>query len=77
MVASKRSVMVFKAFKYRLYPSKAQQRLLEQTLETCRRWYNACLEERKLAWESEQKNVGKFEQLAKVRDYRRENLFTA
>ena len=77
MVASKRSVMVFKAFKYRLYPSKAQQRLLEQTLETCRRWYNACLEERKLAWESEQKNVGKFEQLAKVRDYRRENLFAA
>jgi len=50
MVASKRSVMVFKAFKYRLYPSKAQQRLLEQTLETCRRWYNAYLEERKLAW---------------------------
>jgi putative transposase len=69
--------MILKTFKYRLYPSKAQQRLLEQTVETCRRWYNACLEERKLAWESEQKNVGKFEQLAKVRDYRRENLFAA
>jgi putative transposase len=69
--------MVFKAFKYRLYPSKAQQRLLEQAVETCRRWYNTCLEERKLAWESEQRNVGKFEQLAKVRDYRRENLFAA
>ena len=63
-------VMILKTFKYRLYPSKAQQRLLEQTVETCRRWYNACLEERKLAWESEQKNVGKFEQLAKVKDYR-------
>jgi putative transposase len=69
--------MILKTFKYRLYPSKAQQRLLEQTVETCRRWYNACLEERKLAWESEQKNVGKFEQLAKVKDYRRENLFAA
>ena len=67
--------MVFKAFKYRLYPSKAQQRLLEQAVETCRRWYNACLEERKVAWELEQRTVGRYEQLAKVKDYRRENPY--
>jgi putative transposase len=69
--------MILKTYKYRLYPSKVQQRLLEQAVETCRRWYNACLEERKLAWENEQKSVGKFEQLAKVKDYRRENGFAA
>ena len=69
--------MVFKAFKYRLYPSKAQQRLLEQTVETCRRWYNVCLEERKLAWELEQRTVSRYEQLAKVKEYRRENRFAA
>ena len=67
--------MVFKTFKYRLYPSKAQQRLLEQTVETCRRWYNTCLEERKPAWEIEKRNVSQYEQLAKVKDYRRENPY--
>jgi putative transposase len=49
--------MLLKTFKYRLYPSKGQQRLLEQTVETCRRWYNTCLEERKTTWEREQRNV--------------------
>ena len=60
-------------FKYRLYPSKSQERLLAQTLETCRHWYNACLAERKDAWEQEKRSVGKFEQLAKVKVYRKEN----
>lgn len=62
-------------FKYRLYPSKHQERLLAQTLETCRRWYNVCLAERKDAYEAEKRSVGKFEQLAKVKTYRQENPF--
>jgi putative transposase len=65
--------MILKTFKYRLYPSKGQQLLLEQTVETCRRWYNVCLAERKAAWENEHRSVSKYEQLAKVKDYRREN----
>jgi putative transposase len=60
-------------FKYRLYPSKKQARLLSQTLETCRRWYNVCLAERKETWETEKRSVGKFEQLAQVKTYRKEN----
>ncbi len=60
-----RSVSV-KTFKYRLYPSRSQQRLLEQTLETCRHWYNACLEERKTAWENRRESIGKNAQLCKV-----------
>lgn len=67
--------MFLKTFKYRLYPSKAQQRWLAQTVETCRRWDNTCLEERKAAWETEKRSAGKFEQLAKVKDYRRENPY--
>jgi putative transposase len=65
--------MGFKTFKYRLYPSKPQQWRLEQTVETCRGWYNTCLEERKSAWDNERCNISKFEQLAKVKQYRREN----
>jgi putative transposase len=67
--------MILKTFKYRLYPSKGQQRLLEQTVETCRRWYNTCLEERKTTWERDQRNVSQYEQLAKVKQYRRENAY--
>jgi len=39
MVASKRSVMVYKAFKYRLYPFKAQQRLIDKAAEAGRQVY--------------------------------------
>ena len=66
---------MLKAYKYRLYPSKAQQLLLEQTLETCRRWYNACLAERKEAYENERRSVGKFEQLRRVRELKQSNPY--
>lgn len=69
--------MILKTYKYRLYPSKVQRRLLEQTVETCRRWYNTCLAERKTARENEKRSVSKFEQLAKVKDYRKENPYAA
>lgn len=69
--------MLLKTYKYRLYPSKAQSRLLNQTAETCRRWYNTCLAERKTAWETEKRSASKFEQLAKVKDYRKENPYAA
>src|SRR5260221_6541938 len=42
---------VRKTFKYRLYPNKQQQRLLEQQLEECRWLYNHLLAERRAAWE--------------------------
>src|SRR3989337_2871969 len=69
------AVDMFKAFKYRLYPSRTQARLLEQTLETCRHWYNACLEERKTTWEREKRSLGKFEQLRSVKDLRANNPY--
>jgi putative transposase len=46
-------------------------------VETCRRWYNACLDERKAAWESEKRSVSRFEQLAKVKEYRKESPYAA
>jgi putative transposase len=64
-----------KTFVYRLYPSKSQARLMEATLETCRRLYNQSLAERKEAWEQEQRTVGKFEQLRGVKVYKAENPY--
>jgi putative transposase len=68
---------MLKAYKYRLYPSKAQQLLLEQMLETCRRWYNTCLAERKDDYENEKRSVGKFEQLRKVKELKQSNPYAA
>ena len=51
-----------RAFKYRLYPTPAQESALFHTLEECRWLYNHFLEERKNSWEQEQKSVGKWEQ---------------
>jgi putative transposase len=42
-----------KAFKFRLYPNRNQQRELDITVETHRRLYNACLDQRKLAYEED------------------------
>jgi putative transposase len=57
-----------KTFAYRLYPSKAQKRLLKSTIETCRRFYNDCLAERKTVYESEGRTVSKVEQLRRVKE---------
>ena len=67
--------MYRKTFLYRLYPSKPQVRLLQATLETCRRWYNQCLAERKNVYDQEQRTVGKYDQLAKVKDVKATNPY--
>jgi putative transposase len=56
-----------KAFRYRLYPSRPQARLLDATLETCRFFYNDCLAERKTAYEERGESIGKYEQLRQVK----------
>lgn len=48
---------MLRAFKYRLEPNGNQARELGITLETHRRLYNRCLEQRKFAYESEKKSV--------------------
>ena len=68
---------MIKAFQYRLYPTKSQARLLEATLETCRRFYNACLAERKEAYDQEQRTVGKFAQLRQVKTLKASNPYAA
>jgi hypothetical protein len=42
---------MLKSFKYRLYPSKRQQRLLSEQVEELRWLWNTLLAERKQAWE--------------------------
>jgi putative transposase len=62
---------VIRTYQYRLYPTPAQEKRLEQVLEVCRNWYNMCLAERKWAWETERRNVTRYNQQATSIHYRR------
>src|SRR5260370_42225022 len=53
-----------KTFKYRLYPNKQQQRLLDQQLEECHWLYNQLLAERRDAWEQRGESVRLYDQHA-------------
>jgi putative transposase len=66
---------MLRTFAYRLYPSKPQARLLDSTLETCRRWYNQCLAERRNAYQQHGASVGKYQQLAKVKEQKASNSY--
>src|SRR5260370_22230024 len=51
-----------KTFTYRLYPTKQQQRLLEQQLEECRWLYNHLLAARRAAWEQRGESLRLYDQ---------------
>jgi putative transposase len=53
-------------YKYRLYPTKKQQKMLNETLEECRWLYNETLAYRKNAWEQEQCHVSWYESKARI-----------
>jgi putative transposase len=58
---------MFKAFVFRLYPSASQRRRLEAVRETCRRFYNTLLRQRKDAYELHGVSITKTEQLRLVK----------
>jgi putative transposase len=62
--------MMLKTFKYRLYPTPAQERQLRLCLDAARNWYNMCVAERKYAWELEGRRVTKNDQLRLVKRYK-------
>lgn len=49
-------------FQYRIYPTKKQETLLNQTLEECRWLYNRLLASRKTAYEQEGKSLSCYQQ---------------
>lgn len=66
-----------KSFKFRLYPSKEQLPLLEQTLETCRRLYNDSLAERIQAWKIDSFSLTYYDQKADLPEKCKEDEFLA
>ncbi|MCU0511664.1 MAG: transposase, partial [Anaerolineae bacterium] len=63
--------MPLKTYRYRLYPNTNQTKNLWRVLNACRHLYNMLLEERKLAWEHEQRPISLAQQESTtVRHYR-------
>ena len=62
--------MGLKTFKYRLYPTSAQEKCMFKVLTVCRHFYNMCLSERKWAYELEGRSVSKNDQVKQARLYR-------
>lgn len=50
-----------KTYKFRIFPTKAQQTSLEETLELCRWTYNQTLAHRKNSYEKEGKSISKYD----------------
>jgi len=63
---------MLKAYRYRIYPTKSQVALLEQTLEICRWVYNDTLALRKNAWEQEQLSISLYETNKILTQWKRE-----
>lgn len=53
-------------YKYRLYPTKKQETILNGQFETCRFLYNQLLETRKNAWEKEKKSISCYDSIKQI-----------
>lgn len=52
---------MLKAYKFRLYPTKAQQELIDKHFRACNYVYNLALETKEWAWKSHRININRFD----------------
>ena len=64
---------VKKTYKYRLYPTKRQQEVLEQRLSICRWLYNHFLEQRRTLYEESKTKITCYEQIKEIPSLKRES----
>jgi len=65
---------MFKSFKYKLYPTKAQRQVMHETTFLCSLIYNQCLAQRKEAWEKEKKSITCYDQLKQLSDIKEKDI---
>lgn len=64
--------MIKRTYKYRIYPTKAQQEILEEHLSLCRWLYNHFLEERKTLYEKNKTKVTCYDQIKEIPKLKKE-----
>lgn len=62
-----------KGFKYRIYPTKGQESILIQWLNTCRILYNQSLSERKKAYERDKSSINYYDQANALKEGKKGN----
>lgn len=63
-----------KTFRYRIYPTKAQEQALNQQLREGCKLYNAALQERRDAWKLAGKSINYYDQANQLKEIRAEGL---
>lgn len=63
---------MLKTYKYRIYPTKAQESILNKMLEQCRWLYNKVLETRKDAYEQDGKSLGLYDTQNMIPQWKKE-----
>ena len=66
---------MLRAYKYRLYPGRHQQELIEKTFGCCRLVYNHALERRKKAWQRRQESISTTELINELPDMKKRMPF--
>lgn len=66
---------MIKSFKYRIYPTKSQVKKLNDNIRSCRFVWNTFLNERKVLYETEKKQISCFDQINKLPELKKEFLF--
>ena len=59
-----------RVFRYRLYPTRAQERALGETMRLLRGLYNGALQERRDAYRLQGRSIGAYEQMRSLKDVR-------
>ena len=62
-----------KTFKYRIYPTKGQENILIEWLNTCRMLYNQSLSERKEAYEGDKSSINYYDQSNALKESKKSN----
>lgn len=61
-----------KTYKYRIYPTKAQETILDKMLEECRWLYNKILETRKNSYEQQGISLGNYDTMVMIPGWKKE-----
>ena len=64
---------MLRTFKYRIYPNKTQEKILEETLFLCCDLYNAALQERREAWKMRHISIKFYDQTYQIKDIRKDD----
>jgi len=66
---------MLRAYKYRIYPTVQQQKVIEQTFAACRLVYNLGLEIKKYAWQTQRKNISSIDLCYQLVDIKKDYIW--